>query len=68
MKWLFELDYDADPDDHPDDVREDVIEELEHGLSGDFVRDSMIVFTDTQDAFKFRLRFGHHVTRIEQMT
>lgn len=64
VRWIIELDYDADPDLSSVDVREDVIDHLSGARGNPVLEGSRIIFDHGDDALSARLRFGDNVTSV----
>lgn len=66
VRWVIELDYDADPDVAPEDLREDIADELSGAKGSPVVEGDLLILDNLDDAVSVRMRFDEYIYRIDQ--
>lgn len=64
VRWIVELDYDADPDTSPDAVRNDVQDQLSASRGSPVIDGERVILDTLDDVFEVRMRYDTHLRRI----
>lgn len=65
VRWVIELDYDADPDTDADTLMIDIADQMSGAKGSPVMEGEFLVLDHLDDAVSARMRFADHITRID---
>lgn len=66
IRWIIELDYNADPGLDPLHIRKSLAEEISNAKGRPVLNDNYIIFDRLDDAFGVRMRFSDNVVGVHK--
>lgn len=64
VRWIVELDYNADPEASPVDVRNDVQDQLSASRGSPIIDGERVILDNLDDVFEVRMRYDTHLRGI----